>query len=475
MGFGGQGDSKYPRYAYFLGIGGIGMSCIARYLKGLGIEVAGYDLTRTPLTDHLEAEGIGVNYDAAVSAIPEPFQVADPERTLVVYTPAVPSDLPQMVYFREQGFSLHKRAEVLGWISNARQGIAVAGTHGKTTTTTMVSHILSETVGCLGFLGGISVNYSSNLVDTRRDYAVSKAEELCVVEADEYDRSFLQLKPRVGVITSMSPDHLDVYGDYEGMVQAYREFASHAEGGTLVLQQGIAERFNDLSPRRITYGLYSGEGPRPDYAAWGLRVNGAGSSFMFQKGNGQPVEVQLGIPGRYNVENALGALAAVESAGVPLERAIPSLATFRGVERRFQIRFQDAHRVLVDDYAHHPDELRATVETAHALYPEKRIVGIFQPHLYSRTRDLAEDFARALSGVDELLLLPIYPAREQPIPGVTSELILSYLPGGSLAKVVAPNDIAADLVSRPEGVFLVMGAGNISALVPGVERALRGA
>lgn len=447
---------------YFVGIGGIGMSALARYFCHFGKAVAGYDRMATPLTEALEREGCEVHYEDLGGEIPVEFRAPSPE-TLVVYTPAVPKDLGEMQFLRNAGHHLYKRAEVLGAISKGYHTIAVAGTHGKTTTSTLIAHLLAHTVGCDALLGGIAHNFSGNLV------LADKGDRYFVAEADEYDRSFLQLYPDVTVITSLAADHLDIFGTMDGLLEAFREFAGHTVTHRLVLHHKVADYFAQLSFSTLQYGLNE----RCDYWASDLFQRGARACFTLHRPAGDSLEVELGVPGRHNVENALAAIAAIESVGVRAEDVLPLLACFRGVERRFDVRYASDRLVYIDDYAHHPDELRAAITAARSMYPGKRITGLFQPHLYTRTRDLAHDFAHALSALDTLLLLPIYPAREAPIPGVDSPMLLSLLPQSMQKMLVYPEDLPRILKAIPFELLLSMGAGSIGTMAPKIEKLVR--
>ena len=447
---------------YFVGIGGIGMSALARYFCHFGKAVAGYDRMATPLTEALAREGCAVHYEDLGGEIPVEFRAPSPE-TLVVYTPAVPRDLGEMQFLRNAGHRLYKRAEVLGAISKGYHTIAVAGTHGKTTTSTLIAHLLARTVGCDALLGGIAHNFTGNLV------LADKGKRYFVAEADEYDRSFLQLYPDVTVITSLAADHLDIYGTMDGLLAAFREFAGHTVTHRLVLHQRVADYFAQMGFSSFQYGLNE----RCDYWASDIFQRGSRACFTLHRPEGECLEVELGVPGQHNVENALAAIAAIESVGVMAEDVLPLLASFRGVERRFDVRYASDHLVYIDDYAHHPDELRATINAARSVYPGKRITGLFQPHLYTRTRDLAHDFAHALSALDTLLLLPIYPAREAPIAGVDSQMLLSLLPHSMQKMLVDPKDLPRILKAIPFELLLSMGAGSIGTLAPEIEKVVR--
>jgi UDP-N-acetylmuramate--alanine ligase len=453
-----QAMENYTRY-YFLGIGGIGMSAIARYYKVQGFDVGGYDRTATKLTADLQGEGIEVSYQQSVSAIPVRF--TDAVKTLVVLTPAIPSDHPQLVYFREKGFCVLKRAEVLGYITRQNKGICIAGTHGKTSTSTITAHLLYQSkVDCNAFLGGISNNYNTNLL-------LSKQSNLVVIEADEYDRSFHHLSPYMAVITSSDADHLDIYETHDAVKQSYEHFASLVRpGGALIVRKGI-----DIHPvlqkgvKSYTYSMDEG-----DFHAENIRIKPGEIRFDFVTPTERIVDVRLGVPVKINVENSVAAMALAWLNGVTSDELRTGLSSFSGIYRRFNIVYQSPELVYIDDYAHHPSELSAGISSIREMYPGRKITGIFQPHLYTRTRDFANGFAEVLSTLDEVILLDIYPARELPIEGVDSQLILEKI---SLEhkQVCRKEDLIA-LLSEKEGMEVVVtfGAGDIDALVPAIHR-----
>ena len=466
---------------YFLGIGGIGMSALARYFHRHGDTVSGYDRTPSPLTEELQAEGIAVHYDDRPNLLPEAID-------LVVYTPAVPQELKEFVTLKERGANMKKRSQVLGELTAGKRCIAVAGSHGKTTTSTLIAHLLSKAdCGCSAFLGGISKNFGSNLVvDTKSEYIV--------VEADEYDRSFLQLHPYYTVITATDPDHLDIYGTHEHMLEAYLQFANqtHPEGA-LFLKDGI---FRTLDGEEfVEYGhehhhedddhhshthtfthahihTYTVRGIDADYYAINIRTYNGNLFFDLRTPDGVLYDLELDGTALFNVENAVAASAVALKCGLNQHQLRSGLKSFAGVRRRFDYRIREKDLVYIDDYAHHPKEIQSTIESVRYLYPGKRIVGIFQPHLYSRTRDLADDFARVLGTLDELIMLPIYPAREMPIAGVTSSMVLRKV--DSMSKYLCTPDQALELVPAlcPD-IVLTLGAGDIDRLVPRMEATLR--
>ena len=436
---------------YFIGIGGIGMSALARYFKGHGADVHGYDRTETALTRALAAEGMHVHYDDHVRHIPEGVD-------LVVWTPAVPQDHAELNWFRDHGFPIKKRSEVLGIISRGKRCIAVAGTHGKTTTSTMVAHLLrSNGVDATAFLGGISANLGSNFVEGKSDWVV--------VEADEYDRSFLQLHPDIAVLNSIDPDHLDIYGSPEAVVAAYKQFVRQIKpGGKLIYRHGlplddVADELRASGRQAFTFGIDAG-----DYEAFNIRVEAGQMAFGIRSSIFNWNELRLPYPGRHNVENATAAWAAALNAGVFTPEMPATLAAFRGVKRRFEFIVRRDDCVYVDDYAHHPAELKAAISAARMLFPDRRITGVFQPHLYTRTRDFADGFAAALDQLDTCILLPIYPARERPIEGVTAELILGKM-NLSDSKVVDKAGLLHELEKRPPEVLLTLGAGDIDTMI----------
>lgn len=445
---------KYYKNIYFMGIGGIGMSALARYFLHEGRQVAGYDRTETPLTRALQAEGAAVTYEDEVEAIPEAFR--NEATTMVVYTPAVPSDHPQMLFFREGGFLMEKRSQMLGHLSEGKYVMAVAGTHGKTTTSTMIAWLNASTgMGGNAFLGGISKNFNGNMV-------LGEGTRLAV-EADEFDRSFLRLKPDVAVITSVAPDHLDIYGTFEAVVEAFGQFAALIKkGGDLILKQGVEIPL----PEGIDIWRYSYDDSASDFYATNISLcEGGYYSFDVVTPFGEYKNLRLGIPGWVNVENAVAAVAswtcAARKRGEAMseEKLRSALMEFSGVKRRFEFYVNTPRQVYMDDYAHHPEELEATITSVKRMFPERHLTAVFQPHLYTRTRDLYREFAAALSLADSVVLVPIYPAREEPIEGICSELIGEH--------VTAPwhicerEKLAEDLYNMPTDVVVTFGAGNI--------------
>ena len=443
---------------YFLGIGGIGMSALARYFHAKGKLVAGYDLTPSPLTHTLQQSGIDIHYEAAVENIPDTF--FDKETTLVIRTPAVPDDHPELIYFVKKGFEIRKRAEVLGSIFNTHRGIAIAGTHGKTSVTSMTAFILSKTEkGCNAFLGGIIKNLGSNLI-------LNENSPLIVAEADEYDHSFLQLYPDIALVTWIDADHLDIYVSKEKIKESFLQFLDQVKpGGTIILKKSIDISFKWQDKKLYTYSLDDTEA---DYYATNIRLEQAHYIFDIVTPDDIIKNVYLLYPGLTNVENAVAAAAAAYSSGADVSTIAESLTVFSGVERRFDIRYDSPGCTYIDDYAHHPRELDAFIGSVRKLYPGRDITGIFQPHLYSRTRDFADDFAKSLSVLDELILLDIYPAREKPIEGVSSEII--YKKVTLNRKTLCRKQELLELL-RPKtlDILLTMGAGDIDRFVEPIK------
>jgi UDP-N-acetylmuramate--alanine ligase len=407
------------------------------------------------LTDELRAEGIHTIFTEDPALIPERFREAAPREVLVVRTPAVPAGSPILKFWEERGASIRKRSEVLGLITRDRPTLAVAGTHGKTTVSTMLAHLLTQSgVRCNAFLGGISANYRTNVL-------LDNAAAFNVVEADEYDRSFLQLAPAQAIITAMDPDHLDIYGTPEAMYDAYRSFADLCTGPVLVHER-VKHHFQGR-PNVSTYSL----GPESPARAENIRVEDGAYHFDLVSDGSELRNLTLGMPGRHNVENAIAASTLALRAGVPTSRLREALASFKGVSRRFELRAKTNGSVFIDDYAHHPAELEACIRSAKELYPGRKVTGIFQPHLFTRTRDLAAGFAKALALLDELILLEIYPAREQPIPGITSHWLLDQVPMMNKA-VCTKQELPSVLRARNIEILLALGAGDIDRLVPGI-------
>ncbi|MBQ7877562.1 MAG: UDP-N-acetylmuramate--L-alanine ligase [Bacteroidales bacterium] len=428
---------------YFIGIGGIGMSAIARYYNAKGFKVSGYDRTPSPLTHALESEGIEVHYTDDISYIPN-----EVEDTLVVYTPAIPADMGELVYVQEKGYRVIKRSRMLGEIAEGQRCMAVAGTHGKTTTSTMTSHLFMDSgEGCSAFLGGISKNYNSNLLISPND--------VIVAEADEFDRSFLQLFPEIAVITSMDADHLDIYGDEQHVKEAFKAFASQVSG-TVIIKHGLDITPADTSARIRTYSFGN---PEADFHAEPLEDG----HFNLHYPGGVIEDCVVGIPGWVNVENATAASAIALTYGIAPEKIKRALASFSGVRRRFDIQVRKPGCVYIDDYAHHPEEIKAALSSIRRAYPSSKLTAVFQPHLYTRTRDFAPEFAQALSLADKVILLDIYPARELPIPGVTSEIIFKDITSEKV--LIRREELMGYLQNESVEVLATLGAGDIDRFV----------
>lgn len=443
------------RHYYFLGIGGIGMSAIARYFNHAGYQVSGYDRTPSALTAELEAEGIAVHYDDRPELIP-PI-----EETFVIYTPAIPEDLGEMRYVREKGYALCKRSRALGEIARGQKCLAVSGTHGKTTTSTLLSHILTQGGGCTAFLGGISKNYNTNLLLSRNP--------VLVAEADEFDRSFLQLNPAIAVVTATDADHLDIYNDRIHLLEAFGQFAAQVSEAVIV-KAGVELPLDKVTARVYRYAY---DTPCDFYASDIVALEGGKFDFTLNSPMGRFPHWSVGIPGWVNVENAVAASAVALLHGVEPEVIREAVASFSGVKRRFDIHINTPKIAYVDDYAHHPNEIKAAISSIRNIFPGRTLCGIFQPHLYTRTRDFADEFAEALSGLDALIMLPIYPARELPLPGVCSEMILDKVTLKD--KQLVPKDRLMDtLAQRKVDCLITFGAGDIDRFIEPIENWLRG-
>ncbi len=446
---------------YFIGIGGIGMSNLARYFMSKGKKVAGYDRTETPLTKELVKEGAEIHYSDSVSLIPE--YCKDKDTTLVVYTPAVPSENEEVIYFHQQNFTIQKRAQVLGTITKSSKALCCAGTHGKTTTSSMLAHILKQShLDCNAFLGGILKNYSSNLM-------LSDKSEFTVIEADEYDRSFHWLHPYMALITSVDPDHLDIYGTEEEYLKSFEKFTTLIQqGGALVMKHNIK-----LSPK-VGEGVkvYTYSEDKGDFHAKNIKIGNGEIRFDFVTPKEVIDNIELGVPVRINIENSIGAMALAWLNGATSDELRHAMLTFQGAKRRFDFILKTDKIVMIDDYAHHPQELAASITSVKELYPDRKVTGVFQPHLYSRTKDFADEFAKSLSLLDELILLDIYPAREKPIEGVTSTIIFD--------KVTCPKTLCnkQELLPLLENkndieVLLTVGAGDIDQLLEAIKEVLK--
>ncbi len=451
---------------YFIGIGGIGMSALARYFKAMGKEIAGYDKTSTALTDALIDEGMNIHFSDDVYRIPNTFRNTEyaKRNTLIVYTPAVPKHHTELNYFRDNDFVVKKRSEVLGMITQHSFTIAVAGTHGKTTTSSMIAHILRASgVDCTAFLGGIAKNYGSNLLLGKNDPSKS----IFVVEADEYDRSFLTLHPDIAVITSMDADHLDIYGDKKFLEDSYRLFSQQVKpGGKLIYRKGLP--LEDINVKQATYSVSN----QCEYSASDIQIKDHQYHFDWHNSSTAIKDLSSDMPGTHNVENAVAAIAAVRQLDISPEKIAAAFHSYKGVKRRFDYQVRSNKFVYIDDYAHHPEELRACISSVRELYPEEKITGIFQPHLYSRTRDFVDGFAKSLSMLDTLILLDIYPARELPIEGVTSQIIFDKVTISD-KMLCTKEDVMSVLERKKLKVLLTLGAGDIDELVPVIKNYLK--
>jgi UDP-N-acetylmuramate--alanine ligase len=451
------------QHYYFIGIGGIGMSSLARYFNSKGYQVSGYDRVSTPLTQQLESEGIAIHYQDDVRAIPALFK--DNASTLVVYTPAIPNNHSERLFFETNGFTLMKRAAVLGEITRQQKSICIAGTHGKTTTSTMTAHLLHQShVDCSAYLGGISKNYNTNLI-------LSPSSDFVVIEADEYDRSFHQLSPYLAAIAAVDPDHLDIYGTPEAFNDSFVKFTSLIQtGGALVMKKGIAlHACLQPSVRFYTYAVDE----KADFYADNIRIGNGEIKFDFHAPTETIADIKLGVPVPINVENGTAAMALAWLAGVTAEELRAGMASFAGIRRRFDILFRNDKVVFIDDYAHHPTELTASISSIKQVYAGRKVCGIFQPHLYTRTRDFATAFAKALSQLDEVILLDIYPARELPIEGVTSQLIFDQITIPN--KTLCTKEALLPLLQAKKDfdILATFGAGNIDQLLPDIQHLLK--
>lgn len=452
---------KDIKNVYFIGVGGIGMSAIARFFKYEGLQVAGYDRVSTVLTKELETEGIDIHYEDDIKQIALNYH--DKASTLVVYTPAIPEEHSELDYFRRKGFDVRKRAAVLGLISSGMNSVCVAGTHGKTTISSMTAHLYKQSaVGCNAFLGGIINNYKTNFLHNAQSSYV-------VLEADEFDRSFLHLHPHLALISAMDADHLDIYGSEESVSEAFHAFIQRIEpGGVLLHKAGLAvDDIND----EIEFFTYSIE-EKADFNAFNITLVDGQYQFDLKSPFGIIKGLRMGVPGLVNVENAVGAIGLALLGGVEPDEIKATLPHFEGIRRRFQYRIKEDKLVFIDDYAHHPEEIKATLKSVKALYPDKQITTVFQPHLYTRTRDFASGFAAALDECSRVLLMDIYPARELPIEGVNSEMIMQLMQNKNVQIVERANLFEA-IKSQPVEVVITLGAGDIDKEVPVLEEKLR--
>lgn len=445
------------RNIYFIGIGGIGMSAIARYYRFKGLNVSGYDKTPSDLTRDLEKEGIGVHYEDDIDFIPK-----DVEDTLVVYTPAIPADLKELVYVQEHGYRVIKRSRTLGEIAKGQRCLAVAGTHGKTTTSTLTAHILTDCgEGCTAFLGGISKNYGTNMLVSHN--------ETVVAEADEFDRSFLQLFPEVAVITAMDADHLDIYGTVEAYQQAFRDFAAQVHG-TMIIKKGLPVTAADTKAKIYTYSYddagadFHAENARPDNLGYFI--------YDLVTPMGTVKDIKVGIPGWVNAENSIAAAAICLVYGIEPEKVKAAIGNYQGVKRRLDLHLNTEKLSYIDDYAHHPQELASAISSMRDIFPGRKLTAVFQPHLFTRTRDFADGFAQSLSMVDKLILLDIYPAREEPIPGVTSDIIFDKVTAPE--KVLISKEELMDYLAKEElDVLITFGAGNVDRYIGPITEMLK--
>ncbi len=440
---------------YFLGIGGIGMSALARYYHAKGFEVYGYDKTPTSLTTQLIKEGMHIHFEENTTIIPQNIN-------FVVYTPAIPKEHQELIYFENNNFTIYKRSQVLGLITKDTKGIGIAGTHGKTTISTMTAHLLKQShIDCSAFLGGISKNYNSNLL-------LSEKSNYVVIEADEFDRSFLQLHPYIAVVSSVDADHLDIYGDKNQLKLSFEAYISQIQkGGKLIIKQGIQLK----TPKNIDIYTYSLNGPS-DFHAENIQIKDGYYYFDFVHHDGIFKDIKMGYPGLHNIENAIAAISIAYLTGVTEEEIKNAMADFEGVNRRFDIRIRTEKLVYIDDYAHHPEELKACIHSVRNLFKDKKICGIFQPHLFSRTRDFADEFANSLDLLDEVVLLDIYPARELPIPGINAQMLLDKI-NTKQKFLLQKTEILSFLKSRDIEILLTLGAGDIDQLVEPIENMLK--
>lgn len=446
---------------YFIGAGGIGMSALVRYFLTKGYHVGGYDRTPSELTEKLISEGAQIHYEENVASIPACFK--EKESTLVVYTPAIPAEHAELVYFREHGFDLQKRAQVLGFLTQAHKGLCVAGTHGKTTTSTMTAHLFHQShIDCNAFLGGISKNYGTN-------YILSDTSDYVVIEADEFDRSFHWLRPYMSVITATDPDHLDIYGTKEAYLDSFRHYTSLIQqGGALIIHKGLEMKANVQSGVRI-YEYARTEG---DFHAENIRIGHGEIVFDFVTPSSTIKDIQLGVPVSINIENGIAAMALAWLNGMTDDEIRKGMKSFKGVDRRFDFKIKNDHMVFLSDYAHHPNEIEQSVKSIRELYQDKKIAAVFQPHLYTRTRDFYKEFADSLSLLDKVYLCDIYPAREAPIPGVTSQLIYDNLRPGMERQLIHKEYVVKCVENRDFDVLILLGAGDIEDYVPQIIQAL---
>lgn len=448
-------DANKLKSVYFIGAGGIGMSALVRYFLSKDIKVGGYDRTSSELTEKLIEEGACIHFKDDIKLIPSEF--LQKESTLIIYTPAIPESHSELTFFRNNGFEIQKRSQVLGMLTQSGKGLCVAGTHGKTTTSTMAAHLLHQsTVGCNAFLGGISKNYETNLL-------LSDKSEYIVIEADEFDRSFHWLTPYATIITATDADHLDIYGTKEAYLESFSHYTSLIRpNGALIMREGI-----ELSPQLqkgvncYTYSIDSG-----DFQAENIRIGNGNIIFDYISPLGNINDIQLGVPIYINIENGIAAMALAQISGVNADEIKAGMASFRGVDRRFDFKIKNERIVYLSDYAHHPEEIKQSILSMRALYKDKKLTGVFQPHLYTRTRDFYKEFAESLSLLDEVILTEIYPARELPIPGISSQLIYDHLQVGVEKCICKKEDLLSLLKDKDIEVLMTLGAGDIDNYAP---------
>ena len=447
-------DVNTLKSVYFIGAGGIGMSALVRYFLSIGKKVAGYDRTPSELTQKLIAEGAAIHYEENVEAIPNEF--LNPNTTLIIYTPAIPTTHAELIYFQKNGFTIQKRSQVLGLLTQSSKGLCIAGTHGKTTTSTMTAHLLHQSsVGCNAFLGGISKNYGTNLL-------LSDKSEYVVIEADEFDRSFHWLTPYASIITATDADHLDIYGTKEAYLESFNHYTSLIRpGGALIVRKGI-----ELEPRlQEGVSLYTYSREEGDFHAENIHIGNGEITFDYVSPLGNIKDIQLGVPVAINIENGIAAMALAQISGVNNEDIKSAMASFGGVDRRFDFKIKNDKVVFLSDYAHHPEEIKQSILSMRALYEDKKITGIFQPHLFTRTRDFYKEFAESLSLLDEVILTEIYPARELPIKGISSRLIYDHLRPGIEKTLCNKEEILEILKQKDIEVLITLGAGDIENYV----------
>ena len=454
-------ELKDIKAVYFVGAGGIGMSAIARYFLHKGLVVAGYDKTPSNLTSELEKEGMLIHYEEDLNKIPQACK--NPKNTLVIFTPAIPAEHKELVYFHENGFTIEKRAQVLGTLTRTHKGLCVAGTHGKTTTSTMCAHIMHQShIDCNAFLGGISKNYGTN-------YILSDKSDYVVIEADEFDRSFHWLRPWMSVITATDPDHLDIYGTKEAYLESFRHYTELIQpGGALIIHKNLEMKQNVQEGVKVyEYSLNEG-----DFHAENIKIDNGEITFDFISPIENVLGVELGQPVPINIENGIAAMAMAQMNGCTAEELKNGMKTYGGVDRRFDFKIKNDKLVFLSDYAHHPKEIYQSAKSIRELYKNRKITAIFQPHLYTRTRDFYKDFADSLSQLDEVILCDIYPAREQPIPGVTSKLIYDNLKPGVEKSMIHKEDVLNLVKSRDFDVLIILGAGDLDNYVPQITEIL---